>query len=190
MGSVCKYIHTSTMKILLFISAILVVNTLAAKTCLQDWKMHEMEHRNFTSCHCYYFADQYTRVSHADATAICKSKGGWLAEIDDTNWHYVDNAWIVDQLLNLRKNEDQSIDTKGPHYEDQWWIGALSTGPHTEEHPGEWIWEHANTTVQWFDWAPREPNNYHRQQCLVICATQCLGLLILIIGMIGIVMLQ
>ena len=51
----------------------------------------------------------------------------WLAEIDDTNWHYVDNAWIVDQLLNLRKNEDQSIDTKGPHYEDQWWIGALST---------------------------------------------------------------
>ena len=119
------------------------------------------------------------------------SPSRWLAEIDDTNWHYVDNAWIVDQLLNRRKNEEHSIDTKGPHYEDQWWIGALSTvcfialfyfvkgknkykpfiniisqGPHTEEHPGEWIWEHANTPVQWFDWAPREPNNYHRQQCL------------------------
>ena len=51
----------------------------------------------------------------------------WLAEIDDTNWHHVDNAWIVDQLLNRRKNEEHSIDTKGPHYEDQWWIGALST---------------------------------------------------------------
>ena len=38
--SVRKYIHTSTMKILFLISAVLVVNTLAAKTCLQDWKMH------------------------------------------------------------------------------------------------------------------------------------------------------
>ena len=39
-------------------------------------------------------------------------------------------------------------------------------GPHSEEHPGEWVWEHANTTVQWFDWAPNQPDNWHRQQCL------------------------
>jgi len=23
-----------------------------------------------------------------------------------------------------------------------------------------------NTTVEWFDWAPGQPNDYHRQQCL------------------------
>ena len=27
-------------------------------------------------CHCYYFADEDTRVNHADAQAICKGKGG------------------------------------------------------------------------------------------------------------------
>merc|ERR1712136_75763 len=27
--------------------------------------------------------------------------------------------------------------------------------------------ESTNTTVDWFDWAPGEPNDYHRQQCLV-----------------------
>ena len=37
---------------------------------------------------------------------------------------------------------------------------------HNEHVPGEWIWEHTNTTVKWFDWAPDEPNDYHRQQCL------------------------
>ena len=39
-------------------------------------------------------------------------------------------------------------------------------GPHDEHTPGKWIWEHSNTTVDWFDWAPGEPNNYHKQQCL------------------------
>ena len=50
---------------------------------------------------------------------ICR----WLAEIDDSQWWHVDNAWIVDQLLDI---QGKSNDAKGPHYEDQWWIGALS----------------------------------------------------------------
>ena len=37
---------------------------------------------------------------------------------------------------------------------------------HDEHNPGEWIWEYSNTTVEWFDWAPGEPNDYHRQQCM------------------------
>ena len=50
----------------------------------------------------------------------------------------------------------------------------LQTG-HSEEHPGEWIWEHANTTVQWFDWAPNQPDDYHRQQCMAYIRYTSLG---------------
>ena len=46
---------------------------------------------------------------------------------------------------------------------------------HSEEHPGEWIWEHTNNTVQWFDWAPNEPNDYHRQQCMAYVRYTSLG---------------
>ena len=37
---------------------------------------------------------------------------------------------------------------------------------HNDHNPGEWRWEKLNTTVEWFDWAPGQPNDYHRQQCL------------------------
>ena len=37
---------------------------------------------------------------------------------------------------------------------------------HNDHNPGEWIWEATNTTVEWFDWAEGEPNDYHRQQCM------------------------
>jgi hypothetical protein len=114
-------------------------------------------------------------------TAICNGKGGWLAEVDDTDWHHVDNGWLVDTLLDIyysRNNIDKSSkqDLKGPHYEDQWWIGARSYTGHSEEHPGEWIWENANTTVQWFDWAPNQPDDYHRQQCMAYIRYTSLGM--------------
>merc|ERR1711994_1197312 len=54
----------------------------------------------------------------------------------------------------------------GPHWEDQWWIGARSYTKHDEHNIGEWVWEHSNTTVTWFDWAPDQPNDWHRQQCM------------------------
>ena len=38
---------------------------------------------------------------------------------------------------------------------------------HSEGDPGNWIWPHQNTTVEWFDWADGQPNNYHGQNCLV-----------------------
>merc|ERR1712141_519170 len=161
---------SATMKtIILFLSA-LVAGTLAANTCYQGWLMHEMHTGDVAPrCHCYWFADEDTRVNHADATALCNAKGGWLAEIDDIDWHHVDNQWLVDRLLDIHfhRNQDKSkANLEGPHYDDQWWIGARSYTDHSEEHPSEWVWEHANTTVQWFDWAPNQPDDYHRQQCL------------------------
>ena len=47
----------------------------------------------------------------------------WLAEIDDSNWWHVDDAWIVDQLMDI---QGKTNDARGPHWEDQWWNGALS----------------------------------------------------------------
>ena len=51
----------------------------------------------------------------------------WLAEIDDTDWHHVDNGWLVDKLLDIYYSKNGKPDQLGgPHYEDQWWIGARS----------------------------------------------------------------
>merc|ERR1712184_68459 len=185
MGSVFlrRYKKTpDTMRSIVVVLFALVAATLAEQTCYQDWRMHKMHTGDGPErCHCYYFADENTRVNHADATAICNGKGGWLAEVDDTDWHHVDNGWLVDTLLdiyysrnNLEKTSKQ--DLKGPHYEDQWWIGARSYTGHSEEHPGEWIWENANTTVQWFDWAPNQPDDYHRQQCMAYIRYTSLGM--------------
>jgi hypothetical protein len=78
-----------------------------------------------------------------------------------------DNYWIVEQLMKrLPDNEAAGEELQGPHYDDQWWIGAKSYTKHDTHNPGEWVWEKLNTTVTWFDWAPGEPNDYHRQQCL------------------------
>merc|ERR1711982_273462 len=40
------------------------------------------------------------------------------------------------------------------------WLGAHATGRHSENSPGEWVWDSSNSTVEWFDWADGEPNNY------------------------------
>ena len=39
---------------------------------------------------------------------------------------------------------------------------------HSEHHPGEWFWPHANKTVEWFDWADGQPNNLQGQDCLAM----------------------
>merc|ERR1711963_658866 len=137
------------MKTLFLILSLTIAYSLAEQTCYQGWRMHKMHTGDGPErCHCYYFADEDTRVNHADAQAICKGKGGWLTEIDDTDWHHVDNGWIVDTLLDIyySKSDVPQNPLEGPHYEDQWWIGARSYTGHSEEHPGEWIWEHAITT--------------------------------------------
>ena len=55
---------------------------------------------------------------------IFHTKNRWLAEPDD-GAHC--NHWIVDQLLQRLPN-DRKINEEldGPHYDDEWWIGAKS----------------------------------------------------------------
>ena len=53
-----------------------------------------------------------------------KMNFSWLAEPDDGPG---DNYWIVNKLLEkfpdkMKKGEE----LEGPHYDDQWWIGAKS----------------------------------------------------------------
>ena len=48
----------------------------------------------------------------------------WLAEMDDGPG---DNYWIVDQLMQrLDTKKSVGEELQGPHYDDQWWIGAKS----------------------------------------------------------------
>ena len=50
----------------------------------------------------------------------------WLAEPDDGAG---DNYWIGNQLLQRLGNKETARggeELQGPHYDDQWWIGAKS----------------------------------------------------------------
>lgn len=138
-------------------------------SCPDGWEKHSPEGED--ECKCFLFADNFQRVTHDEAGVLCKSHGAILAELEDGPG---DNYWVVSQLIDRHTKKTMLESRKvahenslgGPHYEDQWWIGAKSYTRHDEHRPGEWRWEHENTTVEWFDWAPYEPNDYHRQQCL------------------------
>merc|ERR1711981_1079132 len=155
-----------TMKLSFALLAALVACALAQDThyCPDNWELHKWDNHGEEECKCFLFADAYVKVTHADATTLCNARGGWLAEPNDGPG---DNYWIVDQLLQrLPNNIEGGEELEGPHYEDEWWIGAKSYSKHSEHSPGEWIWEKLNTTVEWFDWAPGQPNDSHRQQCM------------------------
>ena len=50
----------------------------------------------------------------------------WLAELETGD---EDNTWIVKKLMALyrmRSTEESTSDETGPHFDDQWWIGAKS----------------------------------------------------------------
>merc|ERR1712227_751142 len=103
-------------------------------------------------------------LAHPLVRFLCLHRDAWLAEPDDGPG---DNYWIVGKLL--EKYPDKMVEVEGPegpHYDDSWWIGAKSESKHDDHNPGVWRWEKLNTTVEWFDWAPGQPNDYHRQQCL------------------------
>jgi len=145
-----------------------IVAALAQDThfCPDNWELHKPEGKD--TCSCFLFADAYVRVNHADATTLCNARGGWLAQIEGAP---EENYWIVDKLIGLLPNKgapkysgQEELD--GPHWDYQYWIGAKSYTKHNDHNPGEWVWEATNTTVEWFDWAEGEPNDYHRQQCM------------------------
>jgi len=149
----------------LLILLVAIAATLAQDThfCPDGWELHRPEGED--ECKCFYFAPYGVKVNHADATSLCNARGGWLAEPDDGAG---DNYWIVEQLLKRLPDYKNSVteELSGPVWDDEWWIGAKSYTKHNEHNPGEWRWEKLNTTVEWFDWAPGQPNDYHRQQCM------------------------
>merc|ERR1712241_35731 len=134
--------------------------------CPDGWELFEHDGRGDKECSCFLFPTTLARVTHGDAQLLCEGHNAYLAEPRDGP---PNNYWIVEQLQN-RLNKRASVSDKdgleGPHYEDQWWMGGKSYTKHNTHNPGEWVWENSNITVEWFDWAPGEPNDYHRQQCL------------------------
>merc|ERR1712079_123742 len=109
------------------LALVLLFATLAYTTaqdtfrCPDGWEIHDMDN----VCKCFLFGKDHTKVTHADATALCAGHGdAWLAEIEDGGR---DNGWIVGQLMNrLNKQPMKNTDLGFGHYEDQLWLGAKS----------------------------------------------------------------
>merc|ERR1711953_1411918 len=126
--------------------------------CQDGWELFQREGKEgMDECSCYLFPTTLARVSHGDAK---------LAEPLDGA---PNNYWIVDQLQTrlYENNKPEDFEgLEGPRYDDIWWMGGKSYTKHDSHNPGEWVWETANTTIEWFDWAPNQPDDWHRQQCL------------------------
>merc|ERR1711963_513087 len=153
------------LKLILFLAFIVWINAEDTYYCPDGWDLQYVTMGN-KECKCFLFADTDVRMTHDDATAVCESHNGWLAELETGD---EDNTWIVKQLLEryrMSSTEESTSDETGPHFDDQWWIGAKSYTKHNKHMPGEWIWEHLNETVTWFDWAPDQPDDWHRQRCM------------------------
>merc|ERR1712165_507556 len=108
------------MKFSLFILSVFFAGTFAQDThyCPDGWELHHPEGED--ECKCFYFADTYVKVTHADATALCNAREAWLAEPDDGP---DDNYLIVNELLKRYgdKNVAGEEELDGPHYDDEWW---------------------------------------------------------------------
>nr|AGN29615.1 perlucin 5-like protein [Acartia pacifica] len=133
--------------------------------CNDGWDLYTTTWHDQTHHSCFYFGTNFEKVSHDTAKLLCNGMGAFLAEVP-YGPHL--NSWIVQKLLekNNLLDAEGKPDTRRPHFETQYWLGARDFGHHNEHVPGEWMWEHRNTTVQWFDWADNEPNNFHGQSCL------------------------
>ena len=59
-------------------------------------------------------------------------------------------------------------DTQNQDCQPYYVLFLCHQGRHSENSPGEWIWDSNNSTVEWFDWADGEPNNYDNsgEMCL------------------------
>lgn len=130
--------------------------------CPDGWFKHEIQGQEDE---CFLFGKYYEKVTHDDARAICESHQGWLAEVEHGPR---DNYWIVSVLVAIHEagNKDNGGQTKIPFLDDQWWIGARSYEHHDEHQPGVWRWDNTNATVEWFDWADGQPNDWRQEQCL------------------------
>merc|ERR1719266_887931 len=46
---------------------------------------------------------------------------------------------------------------------DQYWLGGKDHDRHNEHHPGDWYWEHRNSSIQWFDWGSGKDHDRHNE---------------------------
>lgn len=127
--------------------------------CDDGWELYTSTWNGVEHHSCFHFGLDSEKVSHDHAKILCEAHGGFLAEVP---WGPQLNHWIVLQLLDRAKETGE----RRPHFERQYWLGARDFGHHNEHIPGTWVWEHRNTTVEWFDWGTNEPNNYGGQNCL------------------------
>merc|ERR1719391_657405 len=112
------------------------------------------------------------RVTKADAELICAGHGGWLVDMDEeSEHHHGSKNRFIKGLISDAVGQG-NIGIPGYKYDDQWWIGAECNGPHNENNWGNWVWDHSNTSVTWFDWMNGEPNNWHQQRCLTYLKDQ------------------
>merc|ERR1711971_1033113 len=81
--------------------------------------------------------------------------GSWVAELDHPGINY----WLKARLLAAIPPGEYAA----------FWLGGRATGRHSEHQPGEWKWDHMNTTIEWFDWWDGQPDNYeHHEMCLTL----------------------
>merc|ERR1712115_279707 len=149
MGTSRSSLDSADMKFLFALS--LLSSVLAQDTyhCPDGWVLEE----DRSGCRCFYF-EGTERVTRDDADLLCQSHDAWVAELDHPGINY----WLKSQLLNRFEAGDRI----------EFWMGAFTGERHSENAPGEWIWPHKNETVQWFDWAEGQPNNYHGQYCMAL----------------------
>merc|ERR1712211_199028 len=74
------------------------------------------------------------------------------------NWTILASTWLKSQLLDTTEVGEYAL----------FWLGAYTNERHNPNAPGEWLWPHMNKTVEWFDWADGQPNNFQGQNCLVM----------------------
>jgi len=141
--------------------------------CNDGWELYTVEWQGQAHHSCFWFGTNYEKVTHDSAKLICESMGGFMAEVP-YGPHL--NNWLVNKLIerNTKNNDLPDLKSTGegglgaPVYETQYWLGARDFAHHNDHMPGHWMWEHRNSSVEWFDWGPNEPNNYRGQNCLTL----------------------
>merc|ERR1712179_33279 len=121
--------------------------------CPDGWFWQEHHGRG----HCFFFSME--QVSKMNAAILCASHSGWLLELDHPRLNY----WVKAKLLELYTPDKAK---SGVPWGNLFWMGGVTEEHHDDHYNGNWLWPHANVSVEWFDWGEGEPNDYRTQNCL------------------------
>merc|ERR1712203_1050953 len=104
-----------------------------AYSCPDGWEKGE----DRSGCRCFLIGESEA-VMRSTADLICAGhSGSWVAELDHPGINY----WLKARLL----------EAIPPGQYAAFWLGGRATGRHSEHQPGEWRWDHMNTTIEWFE---------------------------------------